>query len=179
MIINVGSLNTVKIRAVCEAIKSYHQFDKATVIGIKVDSQVSNQPFNLEETMQGAKNRAQLAFQDCEYSVGLESGTICLPVSAKSIYLELTACAVYDGNGFGVGLSPAFQLPSDLVTRLKKGEDLEQASLYCRYTKNPDIGQYEGIIGVLSDGIFDRLSYTVPAVKMALIRYLDSNKEKY
>jgi len=74
MIINIGSLNKVKIQAVREAIKRYDFWREAEVKGVDVNLGVSRQPKTLEETISGAKDRAYNAFFDCECAVGLESG---------------------------------------------------------------------------------------------------------
>ena len=80
MRIHVGSENPVKLNAVRIAVWYYRQFQGAEIKGINVNSGVSPQPKNVLETMLGAENRARAAFQNCDYSVGLESGTIFLPL---------------------------------------------------------------------------------------------------
>ncbi len=61
----VGSENKVKVRAVREAFEE--RFPGAVVEGKSVDSGVSEQPLSLEETIEGAINRAKRAFErTCE-----------------------------------------------------------------------------------------------------------------
>ena len=167
----VGSLNQVKISAVQEAFDCYKQFSRAEILGKEVHSGVAEQPLSLEETIQGAKNRAHTSFFSCDYSVGLESGMFRLPES--SLYAELTACALYDGKNISLGFSPAFVCPPE-ITRLilKEKLDLNSAAFSAGYTKNKKLGSAEGIVGVLTQGVLDRFEYTTAAVIMAIIPLL-------
>jgi non-canonical (house-cleaning) NTP pyrophosphatase len=63
MTIAVGTTNIVKIQAIEEAIKDYPLLAQAKVTSFSVDSEVSEQPISLEETIRGAKNRAKMLFQ--------------------------------------------------------------------------------------------------------------------
>jgi non-canonical (house-cleaning) NTP pyrophosphatase len=56
IVIAVGSANPNKVRGIRKAAKRL--FANAKVVGIDVDSSVSDQPFN-EETIRGAVNRAK------------------------------------------------------------------------------------------------------------------------
>jgi len=85
--------------------------------------------------------------------------------------MNLTACAIFDGQDIFVGLGPAFELP-DEVTRLvvDKGMELDPAVKKAGLTDNERIGYAQGIIGILSQGRVTRLDYSKPAVSMALVR---------
>src|SRR3989344_2609895 len=128
MIIRVGSENRNKIEAVRQVIQNYDFLKLAGVEGCKVDSGVSNQPSSLEETIQGAINRARNAFQNCTYSIGLESGIIPVQVGKSKRYFEHTVCSIYDGKKYGLGFSPAFELPPKVVRLIVySGINLEDA----------------------------------------------------
>ena len=103
----VGSENIIKIEAVRQALSGYDLLKNASIEGCKAESNVSEQPFSLEETIQGAINRAINAFWGCDYSVGLESGTISTSVGNNKRYFEQTICSIYNGNRHGLGISPA------------------------------------------------------------------------
>lgn len=168
MIIKVGSMNPVKlgaIRAVMEV-----RFPQAEFVPVGVESGVSVQPIGLEETLRGAKNRARAAFAECDLSVALESGLVPVPETATG-YMNLTACAIFDGSEMYLGLGPAFELPAE-VTRLvtQEGFELDPAVRKAGLTDNERIGYAQGIIGVLSGGRVTRLDYSRPAVSMALVR---------
>ncbi|KKT79065.1 MAG: putative non-canonical purine NTP phosphatase [Candidatus Giovannonibacteria bacterium GW2011_GWC2_44_8] len=89
MKVNVGSKNETKVRAVKEALSEFPEFSKAEIVSVEVDPGVHKQPKNMEQTVQGAMNRAEKAFKDCDLSVGLESGLIEVP-KTKSGYMDIT-----------------------------------------------------------------------------------------
>ncbi len=76
MVIAVGSTNEAKVLAVKEALLDSVRFSKVEVIALSVGSDVSDQPISLQETIQGAKNRAKKVFNQsaCKNGFGLESG---------------------------------------------------------------------------------------------------------
>lgn len=167
MIIRVGSLNPVKLGAIRAVMGE--RFPEAVFEPVAADSGVSDQPIGLEETLRGARNRAENAFADCFLSVALESGLVEVPGSNTG-YMNLTACAIFDGREMYLGLGPAFELPTE-VTRLVVQEGLELDPAVCRagLTDNQRIGYAQGIIGILSGGRVTRLDYSRPAVSMALV----------
>lgn len=168
VLIRVGSLNPVKLGAIREVMCV--RFPRAEFQPVAAPSEVSDQPIGLEETLRGAKNRARNAFADCALAVALESGLIEVPGSNTG-YMNLTACAIYDGHEMYLGLGPAFELPPD-VTRLvvEDGLELDPAVRRAGLTDNERIGYAQGIIGILSDGRVTRMDYSRPAVSMALVR---------
>lgn len=178
MKITVGSKNPNKIQAVKEAMLAFEPFANAEFKGVSADSGVSDQPIGLEETISGAGNRAKRAFGDCDFSVGLESGLVPVPLT-RSGYMNLSACAIYNGEELFVGLGPAFELPEE-ITRLVAEERLELDVAIHRsgFSSNPRIGYSEGIIGVLTKGVITRKDYMVPAVSMAMARLMPTAFQK-
>ena len=178
MIIRVGSENGNKIEAVRQVIECYDFLKNAKIEGCKVNSGVSGQPSSLEETIEGAMNRAENAFQNCTYSIGLESGMIPVQVGKSKRYFEHTVCSIYDGKKHGLGFSPAFELPIKAVDLIIYcGFTLEEATKELGLTNNPQIGKAEGIIGILTQGKVTRMDYTKPAIQMAIIHL--QNPELY
>ena len=177
MIIKVGSENIVKIEAVRQALSGYDLLKNASIEGCKAESNVSEQPSSLEETVQGTINRAINAFWGCDYSVGLESGTISTSVGNNKRYFEQTICSIYNGNRHGLGFSPAFELPLEIIKLINSGMNLEKATKELGLTDNPRIGRAEGIIGILTRGKSTRIDYTKPAIIMAMIQL--QNPELY
>lgn len=169
MNINVGSTNQAKINAVKEIIAEYDFLQGARVRAIDVSSKVSQQPISIEETIKGAMNRAKNAFRDCDLSFGIESGLMKIPYT-KTGYMDVTACAIYDGKEFHIGLSSAFEYPKDM-TRLvfEEGFTISQAAHKTGLTKNPKLGFREGVIGILTKGRLPRKEYTKQALRTALI----------
>jgi len=166
----VGSENKAKVQAVVEAFTEYAHLAQAEVSGISADSGVSDQPKSLDETVQGAMNRARGAFVECTYSIGIESGLMHVP-NTKSGYVDVCAAAIYDGKEFHLGLSSAWEFPDKEIIRsmIDEGLDMSQAINKAGLTKNPKIGSEEGAIGIMTKGRMDRKEYTKQALRMALI----------
>lgn len=172
----VGSQNPVKLEAVRDVVLSCDMFKNAEFKALPVDSGFPEQPVGLEETIGGARNRAVNAFRNCDLSVGLESGLIPVPLT-DSGYMNLTACAIYDGSAYYTGLGPAFELPRDIarlviIDRL----DLNEAVLTAGLSRDPHIGRTQGLIGLLSGGRVSRAEYSKPAVSMALTRLYQARR---
>ncbi len=117
MRICVGSKTDTKVNAVKESLKEYDFLSGAEVISIDVISGVSQHPKSIEETVEGAINRAKNAFQDCQYSFGIEDGFIEIP-NTKTGFMLISACAIYDGQTFHIGLSSAFELPPKIMKQI-------------------------------------------------------------
>lgn len=176
-IINVGSKNPVKVDAVREVLMQYEIFKGFEILSIDVESNVSTQPRSLEETIRGAKNRANAAFRNCGYSIGIESGIMEVPYT-KTGFMELSACVIYDGNSFAIGLSPAFEFPLKVTKLINDSKlDTNEAFYKIGLTSNKKLGYYEGALGVLSRKRVTRKDYTKQAIMMALIQI--ENSELY
>ena len=170
MLIHVGSLNPIKLGAIQEVMVT--RFPAACFVPVAVNSGVSDQPMGFEETLRGAKNRARAAFAcqgTCDLAVALESGLIPVP-QTRTGYMNLTACAIFDGQEIYIGLGPAFELPQK-ITRLvvEEGFELDPAVRKAGLTDSARIGYGQGIIGILSQGRVTRQDYSCPAVSMALV----------
>jgi inosine/xanthosine triphosphatase len=169
MIINIGSKNSIKIKAIEDAVKKYNLFSNPKFFSMEVDSGVHRQPKSLKETIKGAMKRSENSFEKCDYSFGIESGLMEVPYT-KSGYMDVTACAIYDGKNFHLGLSSSFEYPTK-VTELVLSENIEidEAMHKTGLTENKRIGYSEGVVGFLTKGRVTRKDYTEQAVIMALI----------
>jgi inosine/xanthosine triphosphatase len=174
----VGSLNAAKVDAVKEVAADYPHLSDATVAGRDVQSGVSNQPKTLDETIRGAKNRAEAAYEDNDYGVGLESGLMEVP-HAKSGYMDLCAACIYDGTQHHIGLSSAWEFPDtkvmDLIT--KDGIEMSEAVHKAGLTEDPKIGSNLGAIGLLTRGKVDRKEFTKQALRNAFMHIDPENKK--
>ena len=156
MKINIASKNPVKVEAVKEIIKSYDFLKGAEAEGLKVNSGVSKQPKSLEETIQGAINRARLAFNNCTYSFSIESGLMSVP-QTKTGSMDFCVCAIYDGKQFHLGMSCAFEFPVKVTKMIHDlGIDANEAFYRCGLTPDKKIGYSEGVIGMLTKGRITR-----------------------
>jgi len=146
--------------------------DARGAMNIDVISGVSCNPMTLESTLQGAKNRAQEAFNhcketygDCAFGVGIEAGLF--PVDGVATgYLDTSICAIYDGSIFYIGGSPLFEYPAAVVRRIQSGEE---AGLISDFFGDSAKGR-PGVIGPLTHGIVNRDDFDRYAVLMALTR---------
>lgn len=166
----VGSKNPAKVDAVREILRHYEHLKAGEVVGIDVDTGVSEQPMSLEETVEGAQKRAKAAFQGCVYSIGIESGMMRVPGS-KCGYMDVTVCAIYDGTEFHLGLSSAWEFPDkgvmDLV--IKDGHNFSDAARLKGLTDVAYIGHGEGVISLATNGKVNRKEYTKEALRGALM----------
>lgn len=165
----IGSQNKVKLEAVREILEEYPAL-AGEVVGVEVPSGVPDQPLSLEETVRGAMNRARDAYRDCDYGIGIESGIMQVPAT-KSGYMDICACAIYDGREFHLGLSSAWEFPDPKVMDLlsREGLTMEQAAVRAGLTENAKVGSAEGVISILTKGRLNRKEYTKQALRTALI----------
>lgn len=172
MVIAIGSTNQVKVQALEEVLKGY-PFIPSQIVALNVPSGISEQPMSLEETIQGAKNRAKNVFESCSqcsYGFGIESG-LKQVTGPKTGFMECTTCCIYNGHDYYFGQSCAFELPSQIVDLIVNNNlDLAQACFQAGLTQNPKLGAAEGIIGVLTKGRINRKEYTKQAIITALIQ---------
>jgi inosine/xanthosine triphosphatase len=158
-------------------LKDYPDFKDAEVVSTLVNSGVSHQPKSLEETVEGAMKRAKNSFNGCDYSVGLESGLMKVP-ETKTGYMDTTACVIYDGKTFHLGLSSCFEYPIQLTKYVLEGDaNISDAAKKLKITDKENLGAQEGMIGILTKGRLDRKAYTKQAIMTALIHL--ENKELY
>lgn len=91
-----------KIDAVQQEFLSYEEFSDALFEGTNTESLVASQPMSLDETIQGAKNRARAAFLEGDLGVGIESG-LMYSKEIPTNYYNTVQCAMYDGKEFFIG----------------------------------------------------------------------------
>jgi inosine/xanthosine triphosphatase len=174
MKLNIGSENNVKINAVKEAIQDYDFLSGAEVVSVEADSDVSEQPKSMNETIKGAMNRAKKVFKNCDYSFGIEDGLMKVE-NTKTDYMNICVCAIYDGKNFHIGFSSAYEYPAE-VTKLviNEGHDINQAFYKLKLTDKKRVGSEEGAIGILTKGRLKRKEYTKQGIVMALIHLENS-----
>ena len=172
----VGSTNENKINAVRETIRDYDFLTGADVVAASVNSGVAEQPKSINETIRGAMNRAKAAFssRQCDYGFGIEDGLMQVP-NTKTDYMNVGACAIFDGKNFHIGLSSAYEYPHEVMRLVvEEGLDINQAFFQAGLTKNPKIGNAEGAVSILTHGRVNRKDYAKQSIVMALI-HLENN----
>lgn len=178
MKLNVGSKNKSKVEAVREAVEVYRDlFPQYEVVPVEIVIEEFGHPKDLEATVQGAIDRAKAAFQDCSYSFGIEGGLMAVP-QTKTGFMEVSVCAIYDGQNIHLGLSSAFEWPKkvfDLI--VNQGLDGSQAVKASGLTTQDKIGADKGVINLLTKGNVNRKDVTKDSVVMALVHLI--NPELY
>ncbi|MDD4901005.1 MAG: inosine/xanthosine triphosphatase [Patescibacteria group bacterium] len=170
----VASKNPVKIKAVISAFKAMFPEMIWETEGISVNSGVSEQPQNDQETLKGAYNRAENASKKikADYWVGIEGG-----VEEKDCGMEVFAWVVVKSKHgkFGRGRTGSFFLPSKVAELIKQGKELGEADDIVFGKTNSK--QENGAVGILTDNIIDRKELYKNAVILALIPF--KNKDLY
>jgi inosine/xanthosine triphosphatase len=171
MIVAVGSTNPTKIKPVKSIFSKY--FKNIIVKGIKVPSDVNDQPKHIDEIFQGALNRARSSLKlvkNADYGVGIEGGIH----QYKHGWLEQSMVVIIDKKGrIGIGSSGGLVLPDKVIDEIKKGKNLEQVIDKLFNTKK--IGEGIGMFGVFTNGVVTRTEGVKHGVAFALARFLHSD----
>lgn len=170
----MGSQNPVKVEAVKEAFAKY--FDNIEVIGMNVNSKVSNQPIN-DETFEGAKNRAlELKKMNEEKSlgahffVGIEGGIINV---FKKWFAFGGMCIIDKEGRASFGASSQFELPESITKHLLKGVEL--GDVMDKITGVHNSKQKSGAVGFLTKEVIDRKSFYVQGLVVALVPFINQD----
>lgn len=168
MIVAVGSTNPTKIEPVKKIFS--HHFKNLSVRGVNVSSGVDEQPKNVDETFQGALNRARNALKkvpEASYGVGIEGGIH----EYKHGWFEQTMVVIVDKIGnIGIGSSGGLVLPNKVIKSIQAGKNLEQAVDKLFGTNK--IGEGIGMFGVFTNGVVTRAEGVSHGVAFALARFL-------
>ena len=166
----------MKLEATKDAFSAY--FDVVDVVGIGVNSKVSNQPIE-DETFVGARNRAlelsrinEEQYLKAEFFVGIEGGIRKL---FDRWFTFGVTCIVDDAGRVGYGTSPFFELPLDITEMLLDGIELGEGMDNLMQEENTK--EKQGAAGYFTKGVMDRRRYYVAGLTVALIPFL--NKELY
>ena len=126
----LGSTSTDKKRIIREALAD--KYTKLFIDGVSADSGVSDQPLTIQETKNGAKNRAMAAWSTGKFDLaaGIEGGL----QEIDGIYSLIGIVAFYDGSNYFLGQSDLLALPEVVSRKVMEGEqfgevirDYEQA----------------------------------------------------
>lgn len=164
----IASKNPVKIQAALQGFQQMFPQTEFSAEGISVPSGVADQPMTSDETLQGARNRAEAARQvlpDADYWVGIEGG-----VDETAHGMEVFAwVVVMDGKRTGESKTGTFFLPDEIVTLIRQGVELGDAD--DRVFGRENSKQGNGAVGILTGDIIHRTGYYVHAVVLALIPF--------
>jgi inosine/xanthosine triphosphatase len=166
MRIHVGSTNPNKVGAVQDVFATYPQFAGAEIVGVEVETGVSEQPMTLAETVAGATNRAKACFNGADVGIGIEGGHMEVPGAGP---MNLQVCAIFDGKRVYHGLSSAFGIPEAVADLMNGGATLDAAVHRMGLTDNPNLGKGMGVSGLFTGGRVTRRALAAQSVQMAII----------
>ena len=151
MKVAVGSTNPTKVAAVETVVKRF--WPDAEIIALAVPTGVSEMPMSDEETITGARNRAQAVRQaaNADLGFGLEGG-----VHPDPLGLLLQGWVVVtDGNGReGVACAGRLRLPPMIANRVLAGEEL--GPVMDDLLGEANVKAKGGAIGALTAGLIPR-----------------------
>ncbi|CEG23299.1 Non-canonical purine NTP phosphatase [Planococcus massiliensis] len=148
--VSVASKNPAKIDAVSAVLEKLQL--GAEIVPVDAGSGVSAQPFSLEETRQGAVNRAQAALLGkYDLAFGLEGGVYVLE---ESLYLcNWGALATKEGRIY-TAAGAQLPLPERISEQLRAGREL--GPVMDEYAGEIGIRHHKGAIGILTSGLVKR-----------------------
>ena len=160
VIIAVGSTRKPKLAAVREALDGIADLlPSATdieIVGVQVESGVNHTPLSCEESMRGARQRADALYKIAQqegkqwnYFVGMEGGLdSVLENGERRVFLESWAY-VSDGTRGHFGRSGAIELPAELAEQVfVRGTELSVA--IDQFAGEAGIRDAQGAWGILS-----------------------------
>lgn len=174
----VGTTRAPKVDGIKEGLSEcatrYPDLSVATeFVCEKTESGVSDMPLSVEETMEGAKNRANNLLTmgiEADYYVGIEGGTTRFGDKA---YLFGT---VYVRNRHGeghFGLSPMVEVPSE-IDRLLYVEGRELGPVMAELSGKTDIRSENGSMGAWTEDMFTRKDEFSVAMKAAMAPFFNA-----
>ena len=166
MRVGVGSGNPVKGAATEQATA---KITGAVVESVPVGSGVAEQPYGEDETIRGARNRAESVLESGEYDlgVGIEGGVAPLDAEEGPDALLLVMWAVVtDGSTVGYGSGPRLVLPESIAVRVRNGEELGPVMDDVLDTEH--VARKEGAAGALTGNVVTRQEALEQAVAGAL-----------
>ena len=173
MKILMGTKNPGKIQGAKEAFEKY--FDNVEIEGIKVSSEVGDQPFN-KEILLGAKNRVKNLKKyakenniEVDYFVASEAGISNL----LGEWIDINAAVIEDNNGIqSVGISQGFQIPDKYIDEIR---ETELGKVMDKIFEGQELAKGKGGISYLTKDEVSRIDLTRNAFIMALIKYINGD----
>ncbi|GAB3196952.1 inosine/xanthosine triphosphatase [Pontibacter aydingkolensis] len=164
----VASKNPVKIEAALLGFQKMFPEQTFQTLTISVPSDVQDQPMSDDETLKGAVNRVNNAFEkhtEADFWIGIEGGV-------EMHDGELTAFAwvvIRSDSGLGKARSGTFFLPGAVAELVAQGMELGEADDIVFNKSNSK--QQSGAIGLLTDNVVDRMQLYQQAVVLALVSF--------
>ena len=169
----IGTKNPGKIEGAKRALENYYK--DVEIVGVKAESNVSEQPVGLE-TYMGALNRTNNLIKyakenniDADLFMSVESG-----LTKELGFWAITNIAVIKNNKgeLGAGSSSSFPVPKKYVESIKT-ETL--GTVMDSIFNESDLRSSTGGIGLLTKEVLTRIDLTKEAFVMALTPFLNEN----
>jgi inosine/xanthosine triphosphatase len=174
-LVAVGSTNPAKVKGTRLAFGRALGLRTTTIKAVKTIPFVGSQPLSLEETVEGAQERAMFALESArtDFGVGVEAGLVELGRSWPGHCLNLQVAAIVDATGrLSFGCSSGFPIPAEFVEKLK--QDRQELDRYTHQLAGAKkVREEEGIVYHLSKKRLSRVEMTEQCVSMALIPWLN------
>lgn len=173
MEILIGTKNKGKIEGAKIAFEKY--FKNVNIVGIKVDSEVNDQPFN-DEVIEGSKNRiknlklyAKENNLNPDFYISSEAGIF----SFNGNFININVGIIENKNGLqSIGTSQGFPIPKKYIDEIKK-TDLGTVMDNIFESSNLSVGK--GGISILTHNETSRIDLTTNAFIMALTSQINDN----
>lgn len=168
----VASTNPVKTEATKAALAKIFPSESFDLLAEAVETSVPDQPMSNEQTLSGARLRAEQArssYPDLAYWVGIEGGV-------EQEFLGMASFAwvyILDKNGKkGFGKSATFYLPHKVAELVQEGKELGEADDIV--FGHAESKTKQGAIGILTNNVITRTDLYIQAVVTALIPFSKS-----
>ena len=174
MKILIGTKNPGKIEAAKRAFMKY--FDDVEVEGIKVSSDVPDEPLN-EDILKGAKNRvnnlkayAKENGLEADYFVSSESG---ITNKRCDNWIVFNSACVESKEGYqSIGVSQGFAIPKKYEDEVI---DTDLGKVMDKVFEATDLGKTKGGISLLTKDVRSRIDIVEEAFIMALIQHINGD----
>ena len=167
----IGTKNPGKIEGAKRALENY--FENIEIVGIKAESNVSEQPLGVE-TFMGAKNRVDNLIKyakenniEADLFMAVESGII------KELgFWAITNVGVIKNNKgqMGVGTSASFPVPKKYVQNIL---DETLGTVMDRMFEKNDLRSTTGGVALLTKDVMTRIDFNTQAFTMALTQFIN------
>jgi len=174
--IAIGSTNPAKMKGTRLAFSRTLGLGTVVLKAVNTTALVRFQPLTLDETVEGAQERAVFALETArpDFGVGVEAGLVGLGKGWPDHYLNLQVAAVVDFAGhLSFGCSSGFPIPARFVSKLKRNH-YELDHYTHELTGAEKVREEEGIVYHLSGRRLSRTEMTEQCVSMALIPWLNA-----
>lgn len=149
--IAIGSTNPAKIRAVESVFVGMGL--AVEIVPVAAPSGVANQPFTDEETMRGARNRAEYCLEkgNFDIGIGLEGGVMEM---GSGLFLTNWGALAVKGMDTLTASGARIKLPEDISVHLRSGREL--GPVMEEYSQKKNVRSNEGAIGIFTNGEVNR-----------------------